>query len=111
SAWALAIDAATWVIRRSRPVETTNPAQEQIILGVENVHAGVPCFREVVPLIFLVNPADIETERIARHKDSADEFEVSFQIVRVVLALPAIVVSIIPVLFGACSNRQNEREN
>jgi hypothetical protein len=92
-------------------VKTPNPAQEQIVLGVEDVHAAVPRFSEEVPLRFLVNPTDIEMERMARHEDAADQFEGSSEAVRVVLTLTAMAISKIPVLVGARAQGQKEDEN
>jgi hypothetical protein len=59
----------------------------------------------------LVNPTDIEMQRIARYEDTADKFEGSSEVVSVVLPLTAMAISQIPVLVGARANRRKEDEN
>src|SRR5438105_996524 len=56
-------------------VETGNPAEEQIVARVDHVHAGISRVAEVVPSRRLIDPADVEPDRIARHEDGAGQLD------------------------------------
>src|SRR6202790_5447294 len=68
-------DWPTGIASHANPVETANPPQIQIIFGVEDIHARISAFGQVVPPRGLIHPADIKAEWIARYENRADKFD------------------------------------
>src|ERR1700680_2078497 len=86
TAWTHSLCRSAGVVWSTYPVESRNPAQEQIVPGVKNVYTGIARFTEIVPRCCLIDPANVEPERIARYKDRANKFGGLIQIFLLILS-------------------------
>src|ERR1700730_13409225 len=62
------------IFRQAYSMEAGNPSQEQIVFGVEHIDAGIARLAQVIPAPGIVDPADIETQRISRQINPANKF-------------------------------------
>src|ERR1700680_4107639 len=76
-----AFDRSAGIASCADSMKTANPAQVQIIFGVEDIHGGISAFRQVVARGCLIHPADIKPQSISRYEDRADELDGGVQIV------------------------------
>jgi uncharacterized cupin superfamily protein len=89
-------------------VETRNPAQEQIVFGVEDIHTRVSAFRKVVPRSRLIHPADVKSERISRHEDRANKFDGFIQTVSGTRTRATNLRLVVHILTGECAHCQDQ---
>src|SRR3977135_2768606 len=100
------LDSSTGVVRRTHSVKPRDPTQEQIILGVEDIHAGIASFAEVVPRPGLIHPTDVKGEGIARQENRTNKFGGFVETISWTRRSPARLGDLILILRGAGTPRQ-----